>query len=242
MFVLCSFRFNQKERPVMSQSLAEPAPNPLAPATLDVLLRGTLDSLPCHKRATAAEQTTRREAACLAIAALGPRDPIEAMLAAGVVAAHYHMMDSMRCAVQPELPATLQLRFLGRAIALSNLASATQRDLEGRQTRAALQPVGIPVPVPGPRPEAAPVAALPEQAAPTRVALTPGAGPASRASATSHGATATRPVASSPSAQPGRLVATGPAAPASALDPATEAALLADLARRASTSAAALAA
>jgi hypothetical protein len=220
-----------KERHVMNQSIPQPVPNPLSPATLDVLLNDTMDSLPHHPQATAAEKTTRREAAGIAVASLRPRDPFEAMLAAGIIAAHYHMMDSMRCAVRPELPAELHLRFVGRGIALSNLMMTMQRDLEQRQTREALRPVGLPVPVPGPRPEPVPVAARTEPPpAPVRQHAAPAPAPV------------VRPTAPTAAPQQATTVATGSATRVPELDAATQAVLLAEIAQRTATSAAALAA
>jgi hypothetical protein len=123
------------------------------------MLSATIDTLPHHPHASAEATATEREAAFLVITALRPRDPLEAMLAARVVAAHYHVMDNFRCAAQPGLPPNLQLRFQARAVALSRLMDATLHNLLDRQTAAARQPGALPAAVPTPRAEPAPDAA-----------------------------------------------------------------------------------
>ena len=91
-----------------------------------------------------------REAASLVVASLRPRDPVEAMLAARLVSAHFHVMDNFRAAAQPDLLPNLQLRYQGRAIALCRMMDTTLRDLRDRQGAAARRPavgaaVGAPV-------------------------------------------------------------------------------------------------
>jgi hypothetical protein len=123
----------------------------LAPATLTAMLRTTIDTLPHHPDAPEAEQAVQRRAAFEVIAALRPRDALEALLAARVVAAHYHTMDAFRCAAQRDLPINLLLRYQGKAIALSRLMTTTLRDLDKRQAGPALQPEALPAEVPAAR-------------------------------------------------------------------------------------------
>jgi hypothetical protein len=99
----------------MTPSPAQPQPIPLDPITLGAMRCTTIDALPHHPQASAEEITRQRNAAFLIVAALRPRDPLEAMLAARVVAAHHHIMDNFRCAAQRDLPPNLQLRFQPRA-------------------------------------------------------------------------------------------------------------------------------
>jgi hypothetical protein len=206
----------------MTQAAAQTTAFALDPATLGVLLHETVDSLPYHPQATEAERTTRREAACIAIAALLPRGPGEAMLATGIVAAHYHMMDNLRWAAQPDVPAELRLRLQGRAITLCNLALSTQKELDRRQAYPAVTGSPLPVPVPDARPAAPPA---------------PVHQPAARAPAP-----VARPPAPVPAPQKGAAIAAGPAGKVPELDAALREGLLAEIARRASTSTAALAA
>jgi len=140
----------------------QPSQNPvlsLEPATLTAMLRTTIDTLPHHPDAPEAEQAIQRQAAFEIIAALHPRDALEALLASRLVAAHYHAMDAFRCAAQRDLPINLLLRYQGKAIALSRLMATTLRDLNRRQAGPALQPEALPAPVPAARAQPAPSAA-----------------------------------------------------------------------------------
>ncbi len=74
----------------MTQTQAQPLF--LDPATFIAMLGTTVDTLPHHPRASAEQIASRQEAAFLFIAALRPRDPLEAVLAARIVGVHYHTM------------------------------------------------------------------------------------------------------------------------------------------------------
>jgi hypothetical protein len=219
----------------MTEAATQTTAIPLHPSTLGVLLHDTVDSLPCHPQATEAEKTGRREAACIDLAALGPRDPCEARLAAGIVAAHYHMMDNLRCAAEPDMPAELRLRFQGRAITLHNLSRATEKDLERRQAHPAVRPAAKPVPVPDARPVPPPVVAVKQPAAPA-----PAVRPAAPVPAPVAPAPVARPVAPVSAPVQGASVAAGPAVRVPEMT-ATQEMILAEIARRAATSIAALA-
>ncbi len=133
------------------------APSPsLDPTLLAVIIRTTLDTIPHHPDAPAEEQDANREATYTIIASLRPRDPLEAMLAARIAAAHFQMMDDLRCAAQPDLPPTLKIRFRANAAALSRMQRDAQRELIRRQAHPALQPVALPAAIPAPRPRPAP--------------------------------------------------------------------------------------
>ncbi|HVC61523.1 MAG TPA: hypothetical protein VND19_14315 [Acetobacteraceae bacterium] len=147
-----------------------PAPLPLDPAILAVLLQTTLDALPHHPAATPAEIATSRQAAAVAVVTLRPRDAMEAILAARVVATHHAAMDCLRCASQPGLPLELKLRCLGKFATLSRLTDATRQALTQAQVRPALQPATVPVPIPAPRPQPALAAAPPATTAPPAAA------------------------------------------------------------------------
>jgi len=136
----------------------ETASPALDPTTLAVMVRATLDAVPHHPDAPAEEQEANRHSAVTMIAALRPRDPLEAMLAARIVATHFHIMDDLRCAAQRDLPPALKLRFRASAAALSRMQEAAQRELIRRQAYPALQPAALPVAVPAPRPQPASVA------------------------------------------------------------------------------------
>ena len=118
----------------------------LDPATLAALVRTTLDALPVNPDWSADEIAARREAALLAIAALGPRDPIEAMLAARATVTHYAVMECFRRAVQPDIEDAMAMRLRNNAIALSRLFTTTLRELEQIQARPARLIQAVPAP------------------------------------------------------------------------------------------------
>jgi len=132
----------------MTPATTQPQPLALDPLTHAAMLCTTMDALPFHPRATADQKAAMREAARLAIARLRPRDPLEAMLAARVVAFHAHLIDNLRSAAQPDLPPTLHLRFQGRAMALSRVMDATVFKLQDLQTVPARRATALPASAP----------------------------------------------------------------------------------------------
>jgi hypothetical protein len=130
-------------------------PLSLDPATFATMLHSVVDALPHHPQARPEEIAAKREAAFLAISSLCPRDPLEAMLAARIIAAHYHAMHNLCCAAQTHLPQNLQFRYQALADTLSRLVDATTRELMQRQTAPARQPLGLPESV-APRPQPVP--------------------------------------------------------------------------------------
>ena len=129
--------------PANQPAPAHTQPPQLAASTVAAMLRTTVDALPYRPEASAAEQASQREAACLAVAALRPRDATEAMLATRWVAAHHLVMDGCRTAMQPGLPLDLQLRVVGRVLGLCRLQEGAMRELHWRQDRAAARPVAL---------------------------------------------------------------------------------------------------
>ena len=146
----------------MNPPPTEPTSPSLDPTLLAVIVRTTLDTVPHHPDAPAEEQDANRDAAFTINASLRPRDPLEAMLAARVAAAHFQIMDDLRCAAQPDLPPTLKIRFRASAAALSRMQRDAQRELMRRQAHPALQPVSLPAAIPAPRPR--PTSAIPPRA------------------------------------------------------------------------------
>ena len=122
-------------------------------ATRATLLRSVFRALPHLLNATEAEKTGEREAAFALIIALNPRDPVEAMLVARLVVAHYALMDAYRSAARSDITANLHLRYQGKAILLSRLTNALMRELKKSQAGPAL-----PASVPAPRAQQAQVA------------------------------------------------------------------------------------
>ncbi len=219
-----------------SQTSAEPLP--LDPATFNTMLRSTIEALPHPPRATPQERAEQREAVFLAIAALHPRDPLEAMLAARIVVLHYHAMHDLACSIQPGIPGDLQLRCQGRAYQLGRQSDMLRAEyLHCQQTEPARRPAGLPAsaavpPEPQPQPEPAPQAAA---AAPTAAPPTAEAGPKP--------APAARPATAAPVARPLKAPVPAPRSDdAIPLDQATREQLVAEADARRQTSAVALAA
>jgi hypothetical protein len=131
----------------------------VAPATLRAMLAGMLETLPQQQDASPELLASQRETAIGAVAELRPRDALEAALAVRVIATHRAVMECFRLSAQPDVPPSLHLRQLGKAVTLSRLMDTTLQALFRRQEGPALQPAALPaeaVPAPAPRP-AAPV-------------------------------------------------------------------------------------
>ena len=152
-----------------SQTSAEPLP--LDPATFNTMLRSTIDALPPPPHATAEARAQQHQTAFLAIAALHPRDPLEAMDAARIVALHFHAMYDLACSIQPNVTNELQLRCQARAQALGRQSDKMRADYLYRQeSEPARRPAGLPAsaavaPEPQPQPQPAPQAAAAEPTA-----------------------------------------------------------------------------
>ena len=82
----------------------EPAIDPNNPFTQD-LLHSLTATLRAQPNETGAEYETRFAAATAAWASFRPRDPMEQMLAAQIVGAHYGALDCLNRAMEAEDPA-----------------------------------------------------------------------------------------------------------------------------------------
>ncbi len=120
----------------MAQTIPE-----LDPATLADMLRATVAALPIDPDASADDLDAQRQAAQLAVMALCPRDPMEAMLAARIVSAHHAAMECFRRAARHDIDDNAALRLQGKAISLANLAMRTLRELRKCQAEPAAYPV-----------------------------------------------------------------------------------------------------
>ena len=157
----------------MTPPPTEPQPNPIDPTVLAVLIRGTLDTLPHHPDAPPDEIAALQQAAYTIISTLNPRDVLQAMLAARIAAAHFHIQDSLRVAAQPNLSPTAKARYRTCAASLSRMRDAARREFFQRQAGPPLHPAALPVALPAPRPRPAPAPApMPRPARPAFVAPT----------------------------------------------------------------------
>ena len=150
----------------MNPPAAQTPALPLDAASLAAMQRATLEALPPRAGATEVENAAQREGALAFLAALLPRNPVEATLAAGIVAAHYAAMECFRRAARTDMPLDLHLRTVGKAIALRRMSDVGMRDLARRQGGFAVQPAAQRAsvrlePVPGARAQSAPESALP---------------------------------------------------------------------------------
>ena len=129
---------------------------PLNPATLTAMRSATLDALPPRPGATEAEKAAQRDGALEILAALAARDPLQAMLAARIVDAHYMAMEYFRRAARDDLPLDLHLRTVAKAVALCRIIDRAMRDLANRQGIPMLRPAARPASLPAARPQPAP--------------------------------------------------------------------------------------
>jgi hypothetical protein len=188
----------------------------LDPATTDETLATIFAALRLDPDRTPAQHQTQREAAAALIAALHPRDPTEAAVAARAVAAHYGSMECFRRAALPDTPDNVADRLYGKALALSRMNTdmvRTLRQCQAETPHAQPQPAAEPT-MPAPSPSAAappPAASIPENPAgrhdPTPSERPSPARPAAPASQPETAAAAQRPATAAPtppatSAQP----------------------------------------
>ena len=148
---------------------AEPtqfAPHLLDPAVRAVLLASVYDALPIPPNASPEEITAKRHAARQYIAALDPADPIEAMLVARHVAAHYAFIAAIHQVMQGGHPPNLHTRYQRNAIALHRMAASLLRDIQRRQAARTRPPAEQPAPTPAPRPQQTQATARPATPAP----------------------------------------------------------------------------
>ena len=108
-------------------------PLALDPATRSDLLQTIVDTTPYIPNASEAERAARRDAAFALVVALDPRDPVQAMLVAQLVAAHHASIHAYCCAALPGVPPALHLRYQGRATVFSRLAGTRLRELRRLQ-------------------------------------------------------------------------------------------------------------
>jgi hypothetical protein len=167
------------------QTSAEPLS--LDPATFNTMLRSTIEALPQHPHASAEARAERCDAAFFAISALRPRDPLEAMQAARIVALHYHAMYNLACCLQPNTPSDVQLRCQARGESLGRQSDKMQAEyLHNQKTNPAGLPASAavtPEPQPQPQPQTAPQAAADRTAAPPATEAAPKLAPAERQAA-----------------------------------------------------------
>jgi len=118
-------------------------PLALDPATRSTLLQTIVDCLPQIPNASEAERTTRRAAAFALVETLAPTDPVEAMIAAEAIAAHYASINAYRNAARCDLPYDLQLRYLTKGASLARLSTAKRRELLRHQAVRSTLPAGL---------------------------------------------------------------------------------------------------
>ena len=129
----------------------------LDPATRSTLLQTVVDTTPYLPNSSEAEKAAQRDSAFALVAALDPRDPVQAMLVAQIVATHHACMHAYRCAALPNVPPVLHLRYQGKAVALSRLVATRVRDL--RRLQDAALKASAAASAAGPRAAQAPVSA-----------------------------------------------------------------------------------
>ena len=107
--------------PAMTPQPSAAAHHTLDRATIDETLATIFAAQRVDPARTPAQHQSQREAAAAFIAALQPRDPVEAAYAGRAVAAHYGSMECFRRAMLPDVPVDAGIRWLGKAVALSRM-------------------------------------------------------------------------------------------------------------------------
>ncbi len=105
----------------------------LDPATTDATLATIFGALRLDPDRTPGQLQIQRDAGAALIAALHPRDPVEATYAARAAAAHYASMECFRRAILPDTPDNAAIRWHGKAIALSRMNKDMIRALRESQ-------------------------------------------------------------------------------------------------------------
>jgi hypothetical protein len=143
----------------------------LDPATTDETLATIFGALRRDPDRTAAQRQTQRDAGAALIAALRPRNPVEAIFAVRAAAAHYGSIECLRRTMLPDTPDNAGIRWAGKAVALSKLSTEMIHALQQSQaaTPRAL-PQALAQSQPGARP-AAPLPAAPAAAGQTKAAV-----------------------------------------------------------------------
>jgi len=118
-------------------------PLALDPATRSTLLQTVVDTLPHTPNASDAERTAQREAAFALLARLAPTDPLEAMFAAQILAAHYASMNAYRQAARSDMPHDLRLRYHSKGESSARLTSSKRRELLRHQASQPVLPAGF---------------------------------------------------------------------------------------------------
>jgi hypothetical protein len=128
----------------------------LDPATTDETLATIFGARRLDLGRTPAQLQTQRDAGAEPIAALQPRNSVEASYAARAAAAHYGSMECFRRTMLPGTPDNAGLRWQGKALALSRMNTEMVRALRECQAASPLaQPATRPAPaaagpLPGP--------------------------------------------------------------------------------------------
>jgi hypothetical protein len=160
----------------MTAQPTQPPSLSLKPATFAILLRTICNALPLLPNETQADKAEECEAVLDALSALGPRDPVEAMLAAQFLVAHHASMHAYCWAARTDLPPPLLLRFKARADAHARLSQSTLREFNRRKAgpaqKTAQQTASTPASAPAPRAQQTPTA-HPTQARPATPAVRP---------------------------------------------------------------------
>ena len=169
----------------------------LDPATTDETLATIFGALRRDPDRTPAQRQTQREAGAALIAALRPRNPVEAAYAVRAAAAHYGAMECFRRTMLPDTPDNAGIRWDGKAVALSRMNKEMIRTLRECQAatpraQAPAQPAARPA---VPRPPAPAAAARP-------AAGRPAAAPADKTPCPVSGRRPRRPLPPSPPSRP----------------------------------------
>ena len=134
-----------------SPAAASPAIDPNNPFTRD-LLRSLAGTMRAQADETSAEYKERFAAATTAWASFRPRDPMEQMFAAQIVAAHYAGLDCLNRAMEADDPAQAERLRRSYAVTMRTMRDTMRLlDRQRMQPAEATSPPPVIEPVPPPR-------------------------------------------------------------------------------------------
>src|ERR1700761_3973285 len=108
-------------------------PTDLEAASFSYMLSSVLTAVSRDPLGTAEHHAVQRDAAAASLVGLRPHGPVQHMLAARTVAAHFAAMDAFRRSGSDDATDEVIRRERGMAFTMSRLADTTHRSLEAHQ-------------------------------------------------------------------------------------------------------------
>src|SRR3984957_19146655 len=106
----------------------------MGPAFSEEIARSVVGAIWHENRDQPHETNVRTAAGLTMLEAFRPRDQLETMLAAQGVAAHCAIMDSFRCAANPNTPPLLAIKIRANAVSMNRMFCTNLRELAHLQS------------------------------------------------------------------------------------------------------------